>query len=68
MNFPPSDSDFENLAIAALGKLSGKDIEVLVFADNPSLMMSVVYVPRGCLVRSFISEDRSVTVYVGKTD
>ena len=37
--------------IAALGKLSGKDIEVLVFADNPSLMMSSVYVPRGCMSR-----------------
>jgi len=68
MNFPPSDEDFENLAIAALGKLSGKDIQVLVFADTPTLMMSVVYVPRGCMSRSFVSEDRSVTVYVGETD
>ena len=68
MNFPPTNDDFENLAIAALGKLSGKDIEVLVFADNPSLMMSVVYVPRGCMSRSFVSGDRNVTVYVGETD
>ena len=68
MNFPPTNDDFENLAIAALGKLSGKDIEVLVFADNPSLMMSVVYVPRGCMSRSFVSGGRNVTVYVGETD
>ena len=69
--WPPSEDQFQSLAMSALNKSQKKDVKVLVYWKNdPNLMIfdPFHYAPTDYLERKYQNKERSVHVIVGKED
>lgn len=69
-NWPPSEDQIKDIAIAALNKSQDKDVKVLVYWDNPKLMiLDPFHVANTKYVkRKYEHYERSVEVIIGKKD
>lgn len=69
--WPPSEDQFQTLAMSALDRSDKKDVKILVYwENNPNLMIfdPIHYAHTEYLERKYKSDDRSVHVVVGKID
>ena len=69
--WPPSEDQFQTLAMNALDRSQKKDVKVLVYWENdPNLMIfePFHYAPTDYLERKYKNNERSVHVIVGKVD
>ena len=69
--WPPSEDQFQSLAMSALDRSDKKDVKILVYwRNNPNLMIfePFHYAVTDYLERKYTSDDRSVHVIVGKED
>ena len=69
-SWPPSEDQLKDIAVAALNKSQDKDVKVLVYWDNPTLMIldpfhfgNTKYVKK-----KYEHNERSVEVIIGKED
>jgi hypothetical protein len=70
MNWPPTDEQIYDIACQALNKSTKKDIKVLIYWDNPSLM---IYDPSNFsqtdyIRKEFKTEERIIEVIIGRQD
>tara|TARA_B100000795_G_scaffold267687_2_gene253055 strand:+ start:164 stop:397 length:234 start_codon:yes stop_codon:yes gene_type:complete len=68
--WPPTDEQIRTIASSALNQSKEKDVTVLVFWDNPTLMIfEPLYFGHTEYVRKkFKTTDRSVDVNIGRQD
>jgi hypothetical protein len=69
--WPPSEDQFQTLAMSALNKSQDKDVKVLVYwENNPNLMIfdPFHYAATDYLERKYNNNERTVHVIVGKID
>jgi hypothetical protein len=69
--WPPSEDQFQTLAMSALNKSQDKDVKVLVYwENNPNLMIfdPFHYAETDYLERKYENNERTVHVIVGKID
>ena len=69
-SWPPADIQFRNIACSALNQSKNKHIKVLVYWDNPTLM---IYEPchfaqTDYVRKKFETTNRSVEVIIGRVD
>lgn len=70
-SWPPSEDQFQHLAMSALDRSEKQDVKVLVYwKNNPNLMIfdPFHYAPTDYLERKYKSKERSVHVIIGKED
>ena len=69
-NWPPSEDQIKDIAISALNKSQDKDVKVLVYWDNPNLMIldPFHYADTKYIERKYKHNERSVEVIIGKED
>ncbi len=68
--WPPKEEDFQNIAIAALNKSQDKDVKVLVYWDNPKLMIfdPFHFSQTELINKKYMHNERQVEVIIGKED
>ena len=69
--WPPSEDQFQTLAMSALDRSDKKDVKILVYwENNPNLMIfdPFHYAATDYLERKYKNNDRSVHVIIGKVD
>lgn len=69
-NWPPSEDQIKDIAIASLNKSQDKDVKVLVYWDNPKLMIfdPFHFANTKYVKRKYEHHERSVEVTIGKED
>jgi hypothetical protein len=69
-NWPPSEDQIKDIAISALNKSQDKDVKVLVYWDNPTLMIldPFHFANTKYVKRKYEHNERSVEVIIGKED
>ena len=68
--WPPTEEQITNLASAALNRSQDKDVKILVYWDNPTLMIfdPFHYANTKYIKRKFAHNERTVLVTIGKED
>lgn len=68
--WPPTEDQILNIASSALNKSQDKDVKVLVYWDNPTIMIldPFHYGHTNYIHRKFEYDERSVEVIIGKED
>ena len=68
--WPPTEDQFLNIASSALNQSHDKDVKVLVYWDNPKLMIlePFHYAQTDYMRRKFKHNERTVEVIIGKED
>ena len=68
--WPPIDEQIRTIATSALNQSKEKDIKVLVYWDNPTLMIfdPIIFAQTDYIRKKFKTEDRSVEVNIGRQD
>ena len=70
-SWPPSEDQFQTLAMSALNQSQDKDVKILVYwENNPELMIfdPFHYASTEYLERKYKNNERTVHVIVGKED
>ena len=69
-SWPPSEDQLKDIAVAALNKSQDKDVKVLVYWDNPTLMIldPFHFANTKYVKRKYEHNERSVEVIIGKED
>ena len=69
-SWPPAEDHILNIARSALNSSQKKDVSVLVYWDNPTMMIfdPFHYAKTEYVERKFTCNDRSVYVIIGKQD
>jgi len=69
-SWPPTEDQILNIASSALNKSQDKDVKVLVYWDNPTLMIldPFHYAHTNYIHRKFEHNERSIEVIIGKED
>lgn len=70
MTWPPTSKDILSIAIHALNKSDKDDIKVLVYWDNPNLLIfdPFHFAHTEYVHKKYKSDGRTVTVSIGKQD
>ena len=68
--WPPTEDQIKDIAIAALNQSQDKDVTVLVFWNNPTLMIfEPLYYGRTTYIeKKYTSNERSIHVIIGEVD
>ena len=68
--WPPTDEEIKDIACAGLNQSNKKDVSVLVYWDNPTLMIynPICYAKTEYVQKKFECGDRSVYVLIGRQD
>ena len=68
--WPPNEDDITNIAVAALNQSQDKDVKVLVYWDNPALMIfdPFHFGNTKYINKKYEHNERSVEVIIGKED
>jgi hypothetical protein len=69
-NWPPTDEQIRDIACQALNKSTKKEINVLVYWDNPGIMIydPFHFAQTDYIRKKFKTEDRTVEVNIGRQD
>ena len=69
--WPPSEDQIRNLAIAGLNKSHDKDVKILVYWENdPNVMIfnPIHFAQTEYVSKKFESNERSIEVHIGRVD
>ena len=68
--WPPTEDQIKDIAVAALNQSQDKDVTVLVFWDNPTLMIlePLYFGDTTYIEKKYTNNERSVLVIIGKAD
>lgn len=68
--WPPTEDQILNIASSALNQSHDKDVKVLVYWDNPTLMIlePFHYAQKYCIHRKFEHNERTVEVIIMEED
>ena len=68
--WPPSEDDIMNIAIHGLNKSQDKDVNVLVYWDNPTLMIfdPIHFAKTDYINKKYTFHERSIVINIGKKD
>jgi hypothetical protein len=70
MSWPPTDEQIRDIAIDALNNSTKKEIKVLLYWDNPSLMIydPSIFSQTDYVGKKFKKEERIIEVIIGRED
>ena len=70
MSWPPNEDQIKDIAISALNQSQNKDVKVLVFWDNPTMMIfdPFYFGKTEYIQKKFVWNERSVVVIIGEQD
>lgn len=68
--WPPLEDQIKDIAIAALNESQDKDVKVLVYWDNPTIMIfnPFHYASTNYVNRKYEHNERTIEVIIGKED
>jgi len=68
--WPPTEEEFQDIASSALNQSQDKDVKVLVYWDNPTLMIlePFHFAQTKYIKKKFTHNERTVLVTIGKED
>ena len=66
--WPPTEDNIQNIAIAALNKSHDKDVSVLIYLDNPKLMIfnPLPITNTKFITNNFKHNERTIKVTIGQ--
>ena len=68
--WPPTEEQMEDVAVSALNRSQDKDVKVLVYWDNPTIMIfdPIHFARTDYVEKKYTCDERSVEVIIGKLD
>ena len=69
-DWPPTEEQFMDIAASALNKSHDKDVRVLVYWDNPTLMIfdPFHFAQTKYITKKFKHHERTIEVIIGQQD
>jgi len=68
--WPPTIEQFKNIATSALNQSQDKDVKVLVYWDNPTIMIfePIHFAQTSYVTKKYKHNERSIEVIIGEVD
>lgn len=69
-SWPPSENEIKDIVVSALNQSQNKDVKVLLYWDNPSLMIfdPFHFANTEYITKKYKVKDRTVEITIGKED